>query len=146
LEHGSGGRIGRNRWFEEALIVTSQLRREGKPLIEHRDVQDRMVDLFVRTEVNRLFELRNFWMNKTGTRMTYEGPQSSYYRKTGGLEVSQAILDMVGPYALTNDPKYDPTRGVLESYTRLAIQALHPGATTDIQKVIMARRIGIGRS
>ena len=100
----------------------------------------------IQTEVNRLFELRNFWMNRTGTRMTYEGPQSSYYRKTGGLEVSQAILDMVGPYAITNDPKYDPTKGVLESYTRLAIQALHPGATTDIQKVIMARRIGIGRS
>ena len=146
LEHGSGGRIGRNRWFEEALYVTSQMRREGKTLIEHRDVQDRMVDLFVQTEVNRLFELRNFWMNKTGARMTYEGPQSSYYRKVGGLEVSQAILDMVGPYALTNDKQYDPTKGVLESYTRLAIQALHPGATTDIQKVIMARRIGIGRS
>src|SRR3546814_16266512 len=85
-------------------------------------------------------------MKKTGTRVTYEWPLSSYYGKTGGLEVIQAILDMVGPYALTNDPTYDPTRGVLESYTRLAIQALHPGATTDIQKVIMARRIGIGRA
>ena len=28
----------------------------------------------------------------------------------------------------------------------LAITALHPGATTDIQRVIMARRIGIGRT
>jgi len=146
LEHGSGGRIGRNRWFTEMLKVTSEVRREGRPLIEHEDVKARLVDLFVRTEVGRLFDLRNFWMNRTGTRMTYEGPQSSYYRKIGGLEVSQAILDMVGPYALTNDKTYDPTKGVLESYTRLAIQALHPGATTDIQKVIMARRIGIGRS
>ena len=58
---------------------------------------------------------------------------------------SQAIMDMLGPYMLTNDLEWDQSNGELESYTRLAIQALHPGATTDIQKVIMARRIGIGR-
>ncbi len=77
--------------------------------------------------------------------MSYEGPQSSYYRKLGGLEVTQAILDMMGPYALTDDETWDRSGGQLESYVRLAIQALHPGATADIQKVIMARRIGIGR-
>ena len=32
----------------------------------------------------------------------------------------------------------------LEYFQRDAITALHPGATTDIQRVIMARRIGIG--
>ncbi|MPZ98909.1 MAG: hypothetical protein GEU80_06135 [Dehalococcoidia bacterium] len=124
LEHGSGGRIGRNRWFEEALQLSLTMKREGKPLIEHDDVRSRMVDLFVRTEVNRLFELRNFWMNRTGTKMTYEGPQSSYFRKIGGLEISQAIMDMVGPYALTNDPEFDPepwSAGVLHA-------ARYPGA------------------
>jgi hypothetical protein len=34
---------------------------------------------------------------------------------------------------------------VVEYFQRDAITALHPGATTDIQRVIMARRIGIGR-
>ena len=145
LEHGSGGRIGRNRWFEQALRLATLMRREGKPLIEHEDVRARMVDLFVRTEVGRLFDLRNFWMDRSHVPMTYEGPQSSYYRKIGGLEASQAIMDMLGPYMLTNDLEWDQSNGELESYTRLAIQALHPGATTDIQKVIMARRIGIGR-
>jgi hypothetical protein len=33
----------------------------------------------------------------------------------------------------------------MEVYQRSSIVALHPGGTTDIQKVIMARRIGIGR-
>ena len=35
--------------------------------------------------------------------------------------------------------------GHIEAHQRAAIIALHPGGTTDIQKVIMARRIGIGR-
>jgi alkylation response protein AidB-like acyl-CoA dehydrogenase len=121
------------------------MRREGRPLIEHEDVRERLVDLFVTTEVSRLFELRNFWMNRSHHEMTYEGPQSSYYRKLGGLEVSQAILDMLGPYGVHNDPAFDPSDGQLEAYQRAAVQALHPGATADIQKVIMARRIGIGR-
>ncbi|HJM88991.1 MAG TPA: acyl-CoA dehydrogenase family protein [Dehalococcoidia bacterium] len=145
LEHGSGGRIGRNRWLHRMLDLTRRMNGDGQPLIDDEDVRDRLVDLFVRTEVSRLFELRNFWLNRTHQAMTYEGPQSSYYRKLGGLEVSQAIMDMLGPYAITRDPEWDPSDGQLEGYMRAAIQALHPGATADIQKVIMARRIGIGR-
>lgn len=55
------------------------------------------------------------------------------------------MLDILGPYALTNDEEWGPLSGRLEGWMRSAIQALHPGATADIQKVIMARRIGIGR-
>ncbi len=145
LEHGSGGRVGRNRWLYRTLEIAGRLKRDGRPLIEHDDVRDRLVDLFVTTEVSRLFELRNFWMNRSHREMTYEGPQSSYYRKVGGLGITQAIMDMVGPYSLMNDPEWDPSGGQLEGYMRAAVQALHPGATADIQKVIMARRIGIGR-
>ena len=84
-------------------------------------------------------------MNRSHQPMTYEGPQSSYYHKLGGLETAHAIMDLIGPYALTNDRAWDRSDGQFEAYARSAIQALHPGATADIQKVIMARRIGIGR-
>ena len=52
---------------------------------------------------------------------------------------------MKGPAALTKDPELGAGEGYFESHQRAAIIALHPGGTTDIQKVIMARRIGIGR-
>ena len=77
--------------------------------------------------------------------MTYEGPQASYFRKTSGLGVATAILDILGPAALTKDSEWGAGEGFFESQQRAAIIALHPGGTTDIQKVIMARRIGIGR-
>lgn len=84
LEHGSGGRIGRNRRFLETLRLCLSLRREGKALVDHDDVRSRLVDLFVQTEIDRLFALRNFWMNQSGVPMSYEGPQSSYVRKSAG--------------------------------------------------------------
>ena len=34
----------------------------------------------------------------------------------------------------------------MEAHQRSSIVAVHPGGTADIQKVIMARRIGIGRA
>ena len=45
---------------------------------------------------------------------------------------------------LVTDPRWGPLKGAVEYFQRDAITSLHPGATTDIQRVIMARRIGIG--
>ena len=84
-------------------------------------------------------------MRHSKARITYEGPQSSYYRKTSGLRMAGAILDILGPSALTFDPVLGAADGHIEAHQRSAIVALHPGGTADIQKVIMARRIGIGR-
>ncbi|MBM3138647.1 MAG: hypothetical protein FJZ92_00155 [Chloroflexi bacterium] len=145
LEHGSGGSVGRNRWFTRALRWANEQQRDGRPLIEDPEARDRLVDIFVLTEISRLFGLRNFWMNRTHQPMTYEGPQSSYFRKLSGLKITEALHSLFGPYALTHDERWDFSEGTLDAYQRSAIVALHPGGTADIQKVIMARRIGMGR-
>jgi len=54
------------------------------------------------------------------------------------------MLRIAGPLVLTKDKRWGPLKGTIEYFQRDAITALHPGATTDIQRVIMARRIGIG--
>lgn len=85
-------------------------------------------------------------MRHTEQKLSYEGPQLSYYRKVSGLRTAEAILKILGPYALTSDPSWDLSDGRMEVFQRSSIVALHPGGTADIQKVIMARRIGIGRA
>ena len=147
LEHGSGGRIARNVWFERARERLRSLPGGDPAWPADEDARGLLADLFVETEVQRLLELRNFWMNRTHREMSYEGPQASYYRKMSGLRVARIMLELLGPYALLDDPdeEYDPARGRFDSYLRNAIVSLHPGGTADIQKVIMARRIGIGR-
>ena len=146
LEHGSGGTIRRNRLVERLFSSAAELMRDGKPLSQQPDVQDALVDVFIQTEIGRLFGLRNYWMRHTHQKLTYEGPQSSYHRKTSGLKVAEAILQILGPYALTNDPGWDRSNGHMEVFQRSSIVAMHPGGTAEIQKVIIARRIGIGRA
>jgi len=146
LEHGAGGRIGRNRLWERLLRHCQETKRDGIPLAQHPDVRDLLADIYIKGEVTRLFGIRNFWLTYAKRPRSYEGPQLSYYRKTAGLWMTGAILEAVGPAALTTDPTWGSTAAFLEAQQRNGIVAVHPGGTTDVQRVSMARRIGIGRT
>ena len=145
LEHGTGGRIGRNWLVDQLFEHCRATERRGEPMTKDPDVRDRLIDVYVEAEIVRLLNLRNYWMRHSGANITYEGPQASFMRKTSGLRMSQAMLDILGPAGLTYDPELGAADGHMEAHSRAGIVAIHPGGTTDIQKVIMARRIGIGR-
>ena len=146
LEHGAGGAIRRNRMVDKLFEAAAALRSaDGKPLSEDPEIQDLLVDVFAEAEISRLFGLRNYWMRHTKRKMAHEGPQHSLYRKQSGLRAAEAMLKALGPYALANSPKWDGSDGHMEVFQRSSIVAMHPGGTAEIQKVIMARRLGIGR-
>ena len=145
LEHGTGGRIGRNWLVDRLFDHCRTTERRGEPMTSDPDVRDRLIDVYIEAEIVRLLNLRNYWMRHSGAHITYEGPQASYMRKTSGLRMAQAMLDILGPAGLTHDPELGAADGHMEAHSRAGIVAIHPGGTTDIQKVIMARRIGIGR-
>ncbi len=85
-------------------------------------------------------------MAHTDQPRSYEGPQASLFGKMSGLRIAENILQILGPYALTNDARWGLLDGSIELHQRGSIVAVHPGGTADIQKVIMARRIAIGRA
>ena len=145
LEHGTGGRIGRNWLVDRLFDHCRTTERRGEPMTNDPDVRDRLIDVYVEAEIVRLLNMRNYWMRHSGANITYEGPQASYVRKISGLRMSQAMLDILGPAGLTHDSELGASDGHMEAHSRAGIVAIHPGGTTDIQKVIMARRIGIGR-
>ena len=128
-----------------ALEWSKTQQRNGRPIIEDAEARERLADIFVLTEVSRLFGLRNYWMNRTHQKMSYEGSQSSYYRKLAGLEITTGLQELFGPASLINGGGFDFSEGALDSYHRSAITSLHPGGTADVQKVLMARRMGLGR-
>ena len=146
LEHGTGGNLTRNWLLTRLLEHCKSAQRDGRPLSDDLDVQDMLVDIHIDAEIGRLFGLRNFWLRHSGKSVSYEGPQLSLYRKMAGLRMGKAVLEILGPYALTNDARVGPAEGHIEAHQRSSIVAIHPGGTADIQKVIMARRIGIGRA
>jgi alkylation response protein AidB-like acyl-CoA dehydrogenase len=145
LEHGTGGRIARNWLVDHLFEYCRENKRNGQPLTKDPEVRDKLIDIYVEAEIARLFNLRNYWMRHSKADITYEGPQASYWRKMSGLRMSQSILDILGPSALTYDSQWGAADGHVEAHQRSAIVAIHPGGTADIQKLIMARRIGIGR-
>ena len=145
LEHGTGGGINRNWLVNHLFDYCKTTNRNGQPISKDPDARDLLVDIYIEAEVGRLFGLRNYWMRHTSKAVSYEGPQLSYHRKMSGLRMGRAILELLGPAALTNDPRWAPAEGHVEAHQRSSIVAVHLGGTADIQKNNMARRIGIGR-
>ena len=56
------------------------------------------------------------------------------------------VRSVLGPYAITSDSKWGPLDGRVEEDGRSSLVGLHPGGTYDVQKLIMARRLGISRT
>jgi alkylation response protein AidB-like acyl-CoA dehydrogenase len=146
LEHGGGGMIRRNKVVERFIEYCTTTKLNGEALSKDPDVREAMTDVYIKNEIVRLFGLRTYWLSHAHKPRSYEGPQLSYTRKTNALDVAETILRALGPYALTKDAEWGPLNGLLEVNQRAAVVGLHPGGTTDIQKVIMSRRIGIGRT
>ncbi len=145
MEHGGAGRLGDRQIIYEFMDYCRE-RQNGHALIDEPEARETLVELYIEAEITRLFAIRNYWLAHTNQPRSYEGSQYSLRRKLSGLDIAEKMLQIAGPLALTNDEERAPLRGALELYQREAITALHPGATTDIQRVIMARRIGIGRA
>lgn len=145
LEHGLYGRLTRNRLVERLFEHCRTPQPGGQPLSSDPDARDLLVEIYIEAEIARLFRLRNYWLRHAGKPFTYEGSQMAFYRKMSGLRTGKAILELLGPQALTNDSVWGPAEGHIEAHQRSSVVDIHPGATPDIQRVIMARRIGIGR-
>jgi alkylation response protein AidB-like acyl-CoA dehydrogenase len=117
---------------------------DGRPMTEDPDVRDLLMDLFIETEITRLFGLRNFYLAYAKKARTYEGPQYSAHRKAANLHLTRTVQQLLGYAALVTDPAYVAGEGHIEFMQRAGIVGTHPGGTIEVQKLIMSRRIGIG--
>jgi alkylation response protein AidB-like acyl-CoA dehydrogenase len=146
LEHGGGGTVRGNRQVERFLDYVKEAAINGQSIASDPDVRDLLGELISEDNVSTLFGLRNFWMSRTKKKMSYEGSQSSYFRKMGGLRKSRAMQQAIGYYAIMSDKQLAPANGWVDSFMKTSIISVHPGGTQDIQRVIMARRMGLGRT
>jgi alkylation response protein AidB-like acyl-CoA dehydrogenase len=79
--------------------------------------------------------------------MTFQGSQNSLWGKESGLKIGHRMREVLGPYAFLDDiDAASPEKGDMEMFQRNSIGRTHPGGTIEVQKVIMARRIGISRT
>ena len=146
VEHGGGGRaVPRNHTVDALIAYAKQTIRRGQPLIRDPLMQRRIVDAYINAHVGRLLNMRNFWMRENGIQGGHEGSQASLHGKTSSPELARAVRETLGPWALIDDPELAPARGEFEHQQRSSILT-SPGGTPNIQKLIMARRIGMSRT
>ena len=137
------GRLADRRAIADFIEVCKE-RHDGWAIADDPDAREEIVNLHIEAEITRLFALRNHWMAHSGQPRSYEGSQYSLRRKLSGLDIGEKMVRIAGPLVLTKDKRWAPLNGAIEYFIRDSITALHPGATTDIQRVIMSRRLGIG--
>ena len=145
LEHGGSGRVARDPLVDEFISYCKQTTRNGKPLAADPRVQDILAEVYIWSHLGRLLGSRNYWMRSSSRKFTYEGSQFSLWGKTFAPWLAKQVREVVGPYATVDDPKWAAIRSALENQQRQSL-ATHPGGTPEIQRVIMARAMGISRS
>ena len=147
LEHGAGGvASSEDKMLDNILQYCRESIRGGQPLSKDPFVQQAMVDNYIESNIQRLIGLRNYWMFNSGRQATFHGSQSSFLRKHYGALGAKRVLEVLGPYGLANDEKWGSLKGEVDVYLRDKLVALHPGGTYDVQKLIIARRLGISRT
>ncbi|MBI2863374.1 MAG: acyl-CoA dehydrogenase family protein [Chloroflexi bacterium] len=146
VEHGGSATVGgHDHFFNKLASYCREAKRNGIPLSNDPDVRDALVDIWVGSQVTRLFEMRNYWMRASKTPWKWEGAQNALYAKLRAPKVASLVLSIMGPYALTSDPKLRALAGEFEYQQRQSILT-HPGGTPEAQKIVMARRIGIAKT
>jgi 3-oxocholest-4-en-26-oyl-CoA dehydrogenase alpha subunit len=143
LEHGLridnliGQRLER---YWEALLV--QWRKQ--PASPSPFARDLLVQAYVQKEVVRLLGIRNFWLSSGEQELTYEGSQAYFMEKATSQWLAHAMIDMLGIGAVVDEDGSQQS-GLIASAQAGSIYEMHGGGTGEIQKMIIARRLGLGR-
>lgn len=147
LEHGAAGfLVERDSVVSDVIQYCKETIRNGQPLSSDTHVQQALVDNYIDSNVHRLLGLRNYSMFNSGQTVTFHGSQNSLLRKEYALKAADRILHALGPYALTSDPKWGALQNRVEHHQRESLVSAHPGGTLEVQKLIIARRLGISRT
>ena len=62
LEHGGGGVIQPNTLVERFIDYCKETRRGGASLTSDPEIRLRLAEIYIRSEIVRLFGVRNFWL------------------------------------------------------------------------------------
>ena len=143
LEHGAMATVGGDR-FLDRLVGYFLDDEPGDFAVDEDDALDTLAEIYLASELNRVLALRNFWMRATRQKTSYEGSQAMYLKKVSGLWLTKAVVEILGPRALTDDEIHGALAGFAEEQQREGIVNMHPGATGEIHKLIIARRLGLG--
>jgi len=140
VEHGGYG------WIERNSIASAFLQQcRNNPVVKKRlkanpELVSDVVEAYINARIEWLYALRNL----VGAGGLYGGPQLAMRFKIFGGKLSRIMTEVLGPAALTDDPRWGLEGDVIEVGVRAGI-CISPGGTPEASKINVARALSIGR-
>jgi alkylation response protein AidB-like acyl-CoA dehydrogenase len=133
--------------MENLLKYVKNTKTEGAPLGDDPVIQQTAMSAYIDSHVDGLLNTRNLGMYRARQEMSYEGSQTLMFGKVYRIKNADRSREVMGMYSLCGsaEPRA-PFGGQPELYQRSSLVGAHPAGTIEIQKVIIARRIGISRT
>ena len=144
LEHGGDGRIGVDPVVERVVEYCQKNHVGGKPLIEDDKIRDVIADIMIEINTLRRFNQRNFWHRFAKVPHPYGGVQQRYFQRMARLRNGDRLQEIMGNDALVQDLSVHEVVD-FEYCVRSGPGQLHGGGTLDTDRLIFARRLGLGR-
>lgn len=147
-EHGGRGQaFPRDEELDNLVTFTKETKLNGGNLASDPVVQQATMQNYLVAHIDGLFAKRTYFMYQSRVEITYEGNLSSVHSRESSLLNSARIRDVMGMTALlgTKEPGA-PFGGQQEVAQRQRAGQNHAGGSTNIAKVVLARRIGISRT
>jgi alkylation response protein AidB-like acyl-CoA dehydrogenase len=144
LEHGGDGRVSVDPVVERVVEYCQKNHVGGKPLIEDDKVRDVIADIMIELNTLRRFNQRNFWHRFAKVPHPYGGVQQRYFQRTARLRNGERLQQIMGADALVQDLTVHEVVD-FEYCVRSGPGQLHGGGTLDTDRLIFARRLGLGR-
>jgi alkylation response protein AidB-like acyl-CoA dehydrogenase len=142
---GEGSAVPRTSFISKIIDYCKNNRRNGQPLSNDPAIQDMLVDLYIEQNVSRLWGLRNYAMAKGQIPPErYTGTQSYLHQKRHSPQLGRALIGILGPISLLDDPELQLLKGEVEYQIRNC-DCTHFGGTPEMQQIMMARGLGLGR-
>lgn len=117
--------------------------RGSRPLSQYQEVQERVAEAYINTQVLRLVALRNKWIRSSGQKMTYQGAQYALLAKSMRLRLADTMLETMGPFALVSDREWAPMEGEAEGFQRTSLPGVNPGDSIVVQNLLIAHCLGL---
>ena len=144
LEHGGEGRVGVDPLIERVVEYCQQMKVDGKPIMEDDRVRDTIADMMIELNTLRRFNQRNFWHRFTRKPHPYGGAQQRYFQRMARLRNGERLQQIMGCDALVQDLSVHEVVD-FEYAVRTGPGQLHGGGTLDTDRLVFARRVGLGR-
>jgi alkylation response protein AidB-like acyl-CoA dehydrogenase len=146
LEHGGGGEegAGEDPLIKRVIDYCLETQIGGKSLINDPRVRELIADIIIELHTVRRFAQRIFWHRYAKNPHSYGGPQFRYFQRMARLRNSERLQQIMGADALTQNLSVHEVED-FEYAVRSGPGMMHGGGTLDTDRLIVARRLGLGR-